>query len=136
MTVTELTIETEADVTALWRTAMGDLNFTHRQLWYVFVDVSGILVPLMNTIDELPRAPQQDELDRLGWVLRQLRDLHAPRGRVAILYTRPGQGPVSQADAAWLHRISEMAESHRLMAWPIHFGNDAYLKRVTPDDLC
>lgn len=136
MTVTELTIETEADVTALWRTAMGDLGFSHRQLWYVFVDVSGTLVPLMNTIDELPRHPDPEQFDQLGWAMRQLRDLHAPHGRVAMLYVRPGRGPITADDAHWIRQIVSMSEEHRLLPWPIHFGNDSYIKRVAPDDLC
>jgi hypothetical protein len=135
MTTKTVIVETEADVTALWRTAMNDIEFAHRQLWYVFADEDGELLPVLNSVDDLPREPDFDLLDNLGWVMRKVRDRHTMRGRIAVLMTRPGRGSLNKNDAQWVRAIEEMLLNHSLFAWPTHFGNAAYLKRVMPDDI-
>lgn len=117
-------VRTPADLQLTWRALMGDLGFTDRRLWLLFLGPGGRpLGPLLD-IGDLPDGPHGLDLEGLVAVCREILDGPGHGGSVAMLLTRPGAGPWHVGDRAWGRFLTDAARRIGGQIWPIHRAND------------
>ena len=128
-------IRTPADLHQTWRALMGELGFSDRRLWLLFLDPDGRLLGPLLSIEDLPDGPYDAPADDLVAVCREILDGPGGGGSVAMLTTRPGSDQWHLGDRAWARYLT--AGTHRLggRVWPVHRANDHELVPVAPDDL-
>jgi hypothetical protein len=128
-------VRTVADLTSTWRALMGDLDFTERRLWLLFLETGGRLAGPLLTLDDLPDGPYDLEVDEVVTVCRDILDGPGGGGSVAMLLTRPGREAWHVGDRAWARYLT--AATHRLggQVWPVHRANERQLAVVRPEDL-
>lgn len=128
-------LQTEADITRYWRAVRKTLEVPSAQLSFVAIDERGVAQPQLTTIDGLAPMPQQHVIDEIVDVLAAVNHRLVPRGSVAVLWTRPGRGPMRPEESAWLRLLDDELRRRGVAAWPPHYANDAYLRVVLADDL-
>jgi hypothetical protein len=124
----------EADLQRTWLALMGDLGFSDRRLWLLFLRPDGRLLGPLLSLDDLPDGPYGLELDEVVTVCRDILDgPGGAGGSVAMLLTRPGRDPWHVGDRAWARYLT--AAAHRIggQVWPVHRANDVELVAVPPD---
>lgn len=122
------------DLLAYWRALMGELGFSERVLWLLFVRRDGTAMPHLTQVAELPEYPDSD----LSGLMTVCEEVSATIGEgtcVAMLLSRPGSGGLDASDRAWGARIVEAASRHRVGLHPLHVANDQQIRVVAPDDL-
>lgn len=127
-------IRNEHDVLAYWRALMGELGFSERVLWLLFVRGDGMAEPHLTQVAELPEYPDSD-LSGLMHVCREVSSQIGDDTSVAMLLSRPGSGGLGASDRAWGARIVEAARRHGVALHPFHVANDEQIRVVAPDDL-
>ena len=127
-------ITDERDLLAYWRALMGELGFSERVLWLLFVRGDGTPEPHVTQVAELPEYPDGD-LSGLMYVCREVGSGIGPDTTVAILISRPGGGGPSAADRAWGARIVRAARRDGVTVHPVHLANDEAVRVLAPDDL-
>jgi hypothetical protein len=125
---------TQADVTKLWRDLLADTGCSRPQFACVCIGESGRVVPDAIELDGLPLVPDQTLLDEIAVRVHSAMT-RVPRGTAALLWSRPGRGPLRPSDRAWLHGLAEALRTQHVATWPAHFANDAYMRIVDVDDL-
>ena len=123
-------VRTPADLLLAWRALIGDLGFSARTLWLLFLRPDGRpLGPLLN-IDDLPDGPHDLEVDQLASVCREILDGPGTGGSMAMLITRPGRDPWHVGDRAWGRFLTAVADRVGGQVWPVHRANDRELVAV------
>jgi hypothetical protein len=111
---------------------MGPLGFGERLLWIGFVGFDRCMVKALSQVPLGPRPRRQSVetvLSQLPDVLGGFRD----GTTVALLLTRPGRGPISDADRMWATILTEVATEQGVPIEPIFRANDASLVHVEPE---
>lgn len=127
-------IASEADLHRTWLALMGDLGFSDRRLWLLFLRPDGRLIGPLLSLEDLPDGPYGLEVDEVVTVCRDILDgPGGAGGSVAMLLTRPGRDAWHVADRAWARYLT--AAAHRIggRVWPVYRANDAELAAVPPD---
>ena len=128
-------IVTDLDLDRLWRTLMGPLGFGSRKLWLMFLDIDQLPVTQLTQIDEIPYEVDPAQCQSLLEVCRLLLLDTVPGGSVAILFSRPGRNPMTQADRQLARALTRAARDAGVALRPIHFANDVTLSVFALDDL-
>lgn len=128
-------VRTDADLHRTWSSMLGDLGFSDRSLWVLFLGDDGRPSGPLLRIDELPDGPWDVAVDDLVAVCRDILDGPGGGGSVALLVTRPGAGPWHVGDRAWARFLTSAAGRVGGRVWPVHRAHDVALERVAPDDL-
>jgi hypothetical protein len=126
-------IDSVADLRRTWLALMGDLGFSDRRLWLLFLRPDGRLLGPLLCLEDLPDGPYGLELDEVVTVCRDILDgPGGSGGSVAMLLTRPGSDPWHVGDRAWARYLT--ATTHRIgeWVWPVHRANDVELAAVPP----
>jgi hypothetical protein len=128
-------VHTPADLLLTWRALMGNLGFTDRRLWLLFIWPDGRLVGPLLSLDDLPDGPYDLEVDEVVAVSREILDGPGLSGSVAMLITRPGSDPWHVGDRAWGRYLT--AAAHRIggHVWPVHRANGRELVVVPASDV-
>jgi len=113
----------------------GALGFGYSRIYWQFIPPDGSADTLIVELTELPEAPDLASCESLMEVCRHLLDEMPQCTRVALLYARPGGGPLSSADRVWGRSLTAAARHRGVPMWPIHFANDESLCVLAPDDL-
>jgi len=127
-------VRTQADLRRTWRVLLGDLGFSDRRLWLLFLRPDGRLLGPLLSLDDLPDGPYELEVDEVVQVCRDILDgPGGSGGSVAMLITRPGRDPWHVGDRAWARYLT--AAAHRIggRVWPVHRANERALAAVPPD---
>ena len=127
-------IRNRVDLEHLWRALMGELGFSRRCLWLLFLTPDGRPGPLI-PIDDLPDGPYDVPVDDLVALCREILQGPGGGGSVAFLITRPGRDPWHIGDRAWGRYLTAAAqelggEDVGGRVWPVHRANDAALVPV------
>jgi hypothetical protein len=123
---------TDADLFQAWRALMGDLGFTSRALWLLFLRPDGrVLGPLLQ-IGDLPDSPHDLDADQLVVLCRELLDGPGEGGSLAMLVSRSGAEPWHVGDRAWARFLTAVGEQVGGRVWPVHRANDRELAAVPP----
>jgi len=126
-------VHSVTDLGQRWRTLMGELGFGERLIWFSFVGSNRRMVKVLHQM-EIPPEPQARYGDELFTLLRGVLDGLPDRGAtVALLLSRPGTGPVSEADRRWSAMLTEAARRHGLPMEPIFRANDEALLLMEPN---
>lgn len=128
-------IHTEADVTRWWRAGRESLSVPSPQLSFVGIDERGVVRPHVTTIDSLPTRPQAELIGELAETLSTVHRRSVPRGMLALLWSRPGRGPIRPSEALWLRQLTDELVMRRVPLWPVHYATDAYLRVLGVEDL-
>jgi hypothetical protein len=128
-------IRTPDDLTRTWRALMGDLRFTDRRLWLLFIEPDGRLLGPLLSLEDLPDGPYELEVDEVVSMCRDILDGPGGGGSVAMLITRPGRESWHVGDRAWGRYL--MAATHRIggHVWPVHRAHDRELAVVPVDEV-
>jgi len=128
-------IQTEADITRWWRTVRETLTVPGPQLSFVGIDERGVARPHLTTIDSLPPQPRSELIGELAQTLAEVHRRSVPRGMLALLWSRPGRGPIRAGEAQWLRLLTDELIMRRVPLWPVHYATDAYLRVLGAEDL-
>ncbi len=126
----EAVIRTEADLHALWRKLMGHDGFSMRSLWLIFLEQDGRTQPLIVPIDDLPDEPHQGFLDGLRRIVSGL-ITEGVAASVAVLLSRPGHGPMTEADRRWARGLRATLGSE-FGRWPVHLATHDQVRVFAP----
>lgn len=128
-------IHTQEDVCQTWRALMGELGFSQRYLWFIFVAADGRLVPHINQVEGMPVVPADGDCAKFIRVVGQVIADLDPTLTVAVLWSRPGSAAATGADIAWAKQLTAEARTQHVRMWPVHLANDVDLRVFTPDEL-
>jgi hypothetical protein len=115
-----------------WRAVMGQLGFGERLLWIGFVGPDRRMIKALSQVPLPPRPKRPivvSTLTALVDVLEGLKD----DTTVALLLTRPGRGPISDADRRWAALLTEVAAALEVPIEPVFRANDESLVLVEPE---
>ena len=125
-------VHSAADLRQRWRALMGPLGFGERLLWFAFVGPDRCLIKILNHMPIKP-TPSDEVVDNLMSALQVLLSDFAAGTTVALLLTRPGPGPISNADRGWSAALVAAAVRSGVPHEPIFRANDESLVQVAPD---
>lgn len=127
-------LRTQADLHRQWRAMMGQLGFSGRRLWLLFLAPDDRPTELLMQIDDVPETPRPGESDSLLRLCREVRRQH-DLGRVAVLLSRPGERSVRASDRRWGRALLASARRLDVPLAPVHLANDEAVVPLTGDDL-
>lgn len=122
-------IHSTADMGQRWRALMGPLGFGERLLWIGFVGPDRRMIKALSQIPLSPR-PRRRLIETVMAALPEVLDGFKKATTVALLLTRPGKGPLSDADRQWATLLSEVAAKVGVPIQPIFRANDESLVLV------
>lgn len=123
-------VRTPADLEHTWRALMGELAFSDRRLWLLFLTPDGRPLGPLVSVDDLPDGPYDVPVDDLVGLCREIIDGPGGGGSVALLITRPGRDLWHIGDRAWAAYLTGAAEQIGGRVWPVHRAHDAELGAV------
>jgi hypothetical protein len=125
-------IHSAADMGQRWRAVMGRLGFGERLLWIGFVGPDRRMIKALSQMP-LPPRPRRPILVSTMTALVDVLDGLKDDTSVALLLTRPGKGPISDADRQWARLLTEVAAALGVPIEPIYRANDESLVLVEPE---
>lgn len=128
-------ILTQHDLCEAWRAFMGELGFGQRQIWLIFLDAEGRIMPAVSKIEHVPRRPEQEVVDKLVEMVGRIVGTGPPGSTFAMLLARPGGKRTTASDRDWAQAVRISADQSHVPMWPIHLANDHDLRAFTPDEL-
>ncbi|MCW2526373.1 MAG: hypothetical protein JWM76_1233 [Pseudonocardiales bacterium] len=133
----EFYVRSNDELHNLWRKLMGDGGFARRSLWLIFLDHSGLMLPVIVPIDDLPDEPEPELLSSVTTVIDGLDDERLRS--VAFLLTRPGSGTMTAQDRRWGKAVRGPADTGavgtRLRQWPMYLATANRVQQYGPVDL-
>jgi hypothetical protein len=124
-------VHSAADMRQRWRALMGPLGFGEKLLWVGFVGPDRRMVKALSQIPLGPR-PRPRLVDSAMTGIRDVLTDFREGTTVALLLTRPGCGPISEADRRWAELLIEAAARFDVSLEPIFRANDAALVQLHP----
>jgi hypothetical protein len=124
-------IHSVADMGQRWRAVMGPLGFSERLLWIGFVGSDRRMVKALSQVPLGPR-PRRPIVKTTMTALLDVLDGLKDDTSVALLLTRPGKGPISDADRQWSTLLTDVAAELGVPIEPIFRANDDSLVLVEP----
>ena len=122
-------IHSTADMGQRWRAVMGPLGFSDRLLWIGFVKLDRRMVKALSQVPLGPRPRRPIVASTMTALLKVLDGLKDGTS-VALLLTRPGRGPISDADRQWSTLLTEVAKELGVPIEPVFRANDESLVLV------
>lgn len=110
---------------------MGPLGFGERLLWIGFVGPDRRMFKALSHMPLPPRPRRPVVVSVMTALLEVLNRLNVDT-TVALLVTRPGKGPISDADRRWAALFTDVAAELGLPIEPVFRANDDALVQVEP----
>ena len=110
---------------------MGPLGFSERLLWIGFVGPDRRFVKALSQVPLGPR-PRRPIVASTMTALLQVLDRFKDGTTVALLLTRPGRGPISDADRQWSTLLVDVAAEFGMPIEPVFRANDESLVQLDP----
>jgi hypothetical protein len=124
-------IHSVADMGQRWRAVIGRLGFSERLLWIGFVGPDRRMVKALSQVPLGPR-PRRPIVETTMTAVLDVLDGLKDDTSVALLLTRPGKGPISDADRQWSTLLTDVAAELNVPIEPIFRANDDSLVLVEP----
>ena len=108
-------------LTRRWVALLAPPIFSARSLWLTWLDDSGLMLPLVIPIDDVPLGPDD-------WVLRGILQMHdtviAQRGvaHLALALCRPGEAVLTEDDDEWVEALREELDDAIDETWSLHLA--------------
>jgi hypothetical protein len=128
-------VRTQADLQRTWRALVGNVGFSDRRLWLLFLRPDGRPLGPLLSLEDLPDGPYDLEVDEVVTVCREILAGPGNGGSVAMLITRPGRGPWTVSDRAWARYLTAAADRIGGQVWPVHRAHDRGLVPVSADEV-
>ena len=125
-------IHSAADMGQRWRALMGPLGFGERLLWIGFVGPDRRMIKALSQLPLPPRPRRPIVVSAMTAVLDVLDGLMQDT-TVAMLLTRPGRGPIADADRRWAALLTDVADAIGVPIEPVFRGNDDSIVLVEPE---
>ena len=125
-------IHSAADMGQRWRAVMGPLGFSERLLWIGFVGPDRRMVEALSQVPLGPRPRRPIVASTMAALLEVLDGLKDGTS-VALLLTRPGRRPISDADRQWSTLLTAVASELGVQIEPVFRANDESLVLVAPE---
>jgi hypothetical protein len=125
-------IGSPADLRQRWRALMGELGFGERLLWFAFVGPDRRFVKALSQVPLGPR-PRRPIVVSMMTALLEVLDGFRAGTTVALLLTRPGRGPISDADRQWAKLLVEVTAELGVPIEPIFRANDEEVILIEPE---
>jgi hypothetical protein len=125
-------IGSPADLRQRWRALMGELGFGERLLWFAFVGPDRRFVKALSQVPLGPR-PWRPIVVSMMTALLEVLDGFRAGTTVALLLTRPGRGPISDADRQWAKLLVEVTAELGVPIEPIFRANDEEVILIEPE---
>ncbi len=80
-----------------------------RSVWLLFIAATGVQLPVVVPIDNVPERPDLTSARTLCWLIAEALRNNVPGGHAIVVLTRPGAGRAGAADRDWattLHRAA------------------------------
>lgn len=122
-------ITSVADLRRRWCALMGPLGFGERLLRFVFVGPDRCFVKILSEVP-IGTTPDARLIDNLMVQLGEFVEEQEAGTTVAFLLTRPGGGPVSNADRKWAQLVRDSARRVDIPIEPFFRANDESLELV------
>jgi hypothetical protein len=122
-------IHSTADMGQRWRAVMGPVGFSERLLWIGFVKLDRRMVKALSQVPLGPRPRRPIVASTMTALLKVLDGLKDGTS-VALLLTRPGRGPISDADRQWSTLLTDVAKELGVPIEPVFRANDESLVLV------
>lgn len=110
---------------------MEPLGFGERLLRFAFIGPDRRFIKILTDV-EIGSHPELRVAENIMSALNTLLGDMDDGTTVAFLLTRPGRGPVSNADRRWSTWLTQMAKRFKVPIEPIFRANDESLLRVDP----
>ncbi|CAN5177499.1 hypothetical protein BH09ACT10_BH09ACT10_19140 [soil metagenome] len=128
-------IKTQDDLCQAWRALMGELGFAQRQMWLMFIEPDGTMMPALSKFEDLDPLPDREYVGNFVSICRQVVRSGRRGSSFAVLYARPGRKQTTAMDRSWAREVTECAERLGVKMWPMHLANDHDLRVFAPDEL-
>ncbi len=125
-------VHSTVDLCRRWQALMGPLGFGERLLWFTLIGSDRCLIKVLHQI-VIPASPQDRHGEELFDMLRGVLDAFEPGATVALLLTRPGFGPLSNADKRWATMLTDTAARFKIPLEPIFRANSTAVVHVPPN---
>jgi hypothetical protein len=125
-------IHSTADMEQRWRALMGQLGFGERLLWIGFVGPDRRMYKSLSQLRLGPR-PRRRFIESMMAALAEVLEGLGDGSTVAPLLTRPGRGPISDADRRWAALLTDVAAEMGVPLEPVFRANDESLVLVEPE---
>ncbi len=108
-------------LTRRWVALLAPPVFGSRSLWLTWLDTSGLMLPLVIPIDDLPLEPEE-------FVLRGVLQMHETIGEqrdvthLALALTRPGDAIPTADDEAWAASLRDGLDDPLDATWSLHLA--------------
>jgi hypothetical protein len=122
-------VHSTADLCLRWQALMGPLGFGERLLWFTLIGSDRRLIKVLHQLS-IPPSPQQRHCRELVEMLRGVLDAFPQGMTVALLLTRPGFGPISNADRSWAAMLTETAARFNIPLEPIFRANSTAVVQI------
>jgi hypothetical protein len=124
-------VHSAADLGRRWQALMGPLGFGERLLWFTVLGPDRCMLTVLHQLS-IPLSPRERHGVELFRMLRGVLDAFEPGTTVALLLTRPGAGPISNADRRWATMLTDTAERFAIPLEPIFRANSTAVVHVEP----
>jgi hypothetical protein len=103
-----------------------------RSVVLLFLDAGGVQLPVAVPIDDVPERPDPLIVGNLCWIIAEALRLY-PGGSAVVVVTRPGAGPVVDADRYWARNLDRFAREHRAPIRMLCLATPSGVLRLTAD---
>lgn len=104
-----------------------------RSIWLLFVAVTGVQLPVVVPIDDVPDRPEPHAASSLSWIIAEALQHHVPGGSAIVVLTRPGAGPATDADRAWAATLHRAARERGATLRMLCLATPGGVRRLTAD---
>jgi len=108
-------------LTRRWLTLLAPPVFGARSLWLTWLDTSGLMLPLVIPIDDVPSLPEEFALRGL----RQMHDTIAEQrdvAHMALALCRPGDANPTMDDDEWAQFLRDGLDDSIDATWSLHLA--------------
>lgn len=126
-------ITDDVQLRELWVSLIDAETFDRRSLWLLFVEHDLRVAPLVVPIDDVPRTPDEEVMERLADLTSQART-ELGVGSVPMLLSRPGPREMSDDDRRW-GRVLLAAQHGQARRWAAHLATPDGIQAFAADDL-
>lgn len=132
--ILESPIRTQSDLHDLWRALVQPLGWHRRELWSLVIDDDDEPVRELSQLIDLPGELDETASARLASVMgEQLEGF--PGGRIALLWCRPGLGPIRATDRRTAARVYAALAAAGVSTDVIHLATDDDIVPLPVDEM-
>lgn len=134
-TPTPLFARNLAELTATWHVIDGGHGYSAPQLFWLYVDDDGLVLPQVMQMydDEFAHAPDEELLANFAALHTDVLARACPGGSLAVMKARPGRPTMTAADRHWCLGLHRHLRAAPYRVHPVFFATDESLGPLPAD---